>query len=183
MSATSLASFVNRIRSERGPLAAVPGFDPQNGNEKAKFLLVLEVPGPKACATGYVSFENPDATAANLRYQLSEAGVDRKDIALWNVVPWYVGNEAKTLIRAPTREEVQIGTEYLKLLIGLLPKLRCVVLVGSTARQAHIALSSMTDARILACHHPSPRVHNGNPKATAENVAIFRHMCTAQNDG
>jgi uracil-DNA glycosylase len=69
----SLDDFVKRIRLEQGLDREVPGFDPKNGNESAKFLFVLEAPGAKAVNTGFISFENPDQTAANFRYQLQEA--------------------------------------------------------------------------------------------------------------
>ena len=38
--------LVSKIRSDLGSPEAVPGFDPLNGNEQAKFLFLLEAPGP-----------------------------------------------------------------------------------------------------------------------------------------
>jgi uracil-DNA glycosylase len=59
-----LERFVQKIRSEQGLSTEVPGFDPLNGNENARFLFVLEAPGPKAVKkTGVISFDNPDQTA------------------------------------------------------------------------------------------------------------------------
>lgn len=172
----SLSNLVHRIRAERNLKQEVPDFDPQNGNEKAKYLFLLEAPGRKAVQTGYISFENPDPTARNFRDQLAEAGIIRAEIALWNIVPWYIGNADGTAIRAATSADISDGIVYLKPLVSLMPKLKCVVLVGGAARQAHMFLSRVTTARVVCCHHPSARVLNVNPNAARENVEIFRFI-------
>jgi uracil-DNA glycosylase len=172
----SLAAFVRYIRAQRNLDRAVPDFDPKNGNEGAKFLFILEAPGPKAVASGVISFDNPDQSARNFREQLAEADINRGEIAVWNVVPWYVGAENFKRIRAVERGEVELGITYLLELLPLLPNLRCVVLVGGAARRAHVALSAATSARILTCHHPSPRAQNLLPSAKAENIAVFKYM-------
>ena len=176
MSTPLLDALVERIRAERQLQSEVPGFDPQNGNERAKYLFILEAPGPQALKTGIVSFDNPDRTAANFRAQLQAAGVVRNDIAIWNVVPWYLGNEAQTRIRGARAGDVRLGLGYLDAVVQAIVGLRCVVLVGGAARQAHIRLSRTTTARLLSCHHPSPKVQNTTPGAADENVAVFRFM-------
>jgi len=171
-----LSELVEQIRVDRKIAAEVPGFDPLNGNELARFLFVLEAPGPKAVKTGYVSFDNPDQTARNFRRQLERAGIQRKDIAVWNIVPWYLGNEEGTLIRAATAKDVKDGLPYLAGVIDCIPGLRCIVLVGGAARQAHVFLSHTTSVHILSCHHPSPQAQNKNSAASDENVAVFSRM-------
>ena len=171
-----LCAFVDRIRAEQQLTREVPDFDPNNGNETAKYLFVLEAPGPKAVETGLVSFDNPDQTAKNFRDQLEKAQINRSDIVVWNIVPWYVGNEEKTQIRAVQRDEISVGSEYLRQLLKLLPELRCIVLVGGAARKAHVALSSATAVRIISCHHPSPRAMNLQLSAQAENIEVFKFM-------
>lgn len=168
--------LVDRIRAEQGLGREVPGPDPLNGNEKARFLFVLEAPGPKAVATGVISIDNPDLTARNFRGQLSRTGVPREEIALWNVVPWYLGNEQRTRIRGAKTSDVKLGLSYLATVVAAMPKLQCVVLVGGAARQAHIHLSHQTTARILSCNHPSPKVLNTMRGAAEENEAVFRFM-------
>ena len=170
-----LVRFVNKIRAEH-PGRDVPNFDPDNGNETAKYLFVLEAPGPKAIQTGYISFDNPDRTAKNFRDQLNQAQINRNEIAVWNIVPWYVGNEAKTRIRAVQSTEIAVGTGYLLQLLKQLPDLRCIVLVGGAARKAHVSLSAATAVRILSCHHPSPQAMNPFPSAGAENIEVFKFM-------
>lgn len=171
---TPLSSFVSMIRADRGLLREVPDFDPNNGNEAARYLFVLEAPGPRAVATGFVSFDNPDQTARNLRDQLKDAGINRKDIAIWNIVPWYVGNDDQNQIRAVRPDEIATGTKYLKQLLPRLPELRCIVLVGGEARRAHVPLSAETAVRIVSCHHPSQRAMNEARKL--ENIKIFRFI-------
>lgn len=173
----SFADLVNRIRIEKNLNREVPGFDPKNGNEQAKYLLLLEAPGPKAIQTGQISFDNPDPSARNLQKQLAAAGITREEIAIWNVVPWYIGNEAGTSIRGANGDDVHTGIEYLTLLISAMPNLRCIVLVGGAARRTHIFLSHFTTARIVSCHHPSAKVINANnPEKDKENIEVFRFI-------
>ncbi|HJW02234.1 MAG TPA: uracil-DNA glycosylase [Azospira sp.] len=167
----SLTDLVTRIRQERNLQAEVPGFDPENGNEQAKYLFLLEAPGPKALQTGRISFDNPDPSAKNLREQLNAAGISRKEIALWNVVPWYIGNGST--IRPANSKDISAGVEYLPPLLSAMPNLRCIFLVGGAARRAHMFLSRTTTARIVTCHHSSARVLIANPKAADENIAVF----------
>ena len=169
--------LVSLIRAKPGlGKAKVPSFDPKNGNEVAKYLFLMEAPGPKAKTSGIISFENDDPTANNLKKQLNEAGIDRRDIALWNVVPWFIGKKDGKSIRAATGRDVKFGCKYLEPLVGAMPKLKCIVLVGGAARRAHLDLSGMTTARIVCCHHPSGRVMNLNKAAKKENVKIFQFV-------
>lgn len=176
MKTSPLSLIVERIRSEQQLAHEVPGFDPQNGNENARFLFVLEAPGPKAVASGFISLDNTDQTAKNFRTQLSDAGVRLTDIALWNVVPWYLGNAELTKIRGAKGVDVKQGLQYLTAVVAAIKNLQCIVLVGGAARQAHIHLSHNTTARILSCYHPSPRVQNTIAGAAEENISVFRFM-------
>jgi len=173
----SFADLVNRIRKEKILLREVPGFDPKNGNEQAKYLFLLEAPGPKAIQSGQISFDNEDPSARNFRNQLDKAGIAREEIALWNVVPWYIGNETGTSIRGANGDDVYTGIDYLIPLISVMPNLRCIILVGGAARRAHISLSRFTAARIVSCHHPSAKVINANhPEKDKENIEVFRFI-------
>jgi uracil-DNA glycosylase len=172
--------IVERIRSEQGLAREVPGFDPSNGNERARFLLLLEAPGPKAVESGFVSLDNDDNTARNLRKQLQQANIARDEIVLWNVVPWYLGNSAGTKIRAAKRADITKCLAYLSAVVASLKKLECIVLVGGTARKAHVYLSHETDIRILGCHHTSQRVQNTLPGAAEQNVKVFRRMAAGR---
>lgn len=170
----TFSDLVSRIRADRKLTREVPEFDPKNGNEKARFLFLLEAPGPRAVESGFISFDNPDPSARNLQEQLAAAGIRREEIALWNVVPWYIGNGAA--IRAAQAGDVRSGAEYLVPLISAMPELRCIVLVGGAARRAHVFLSRVTTARIVSCHHTSARAQNADPRAKEENVDVFRFI-------
>ena len=170
-----LESLVQQFRAEH-PEHHIPSFDPKNGNEEARFLFLLEAPGPQAIKTGVVSFDNPDETAFNLKRQLYRACIERSEIALWNIVPWYIGNSTKTKIRKPTGIEIRQGRQFIPRILLLMPKLECIVLVGSSARNAHVFLSHQTRVRILSCHHTSKTVLNIWPETAVENVAVFKHM-------
>ena len=136
----------------------------------------MEAPGPKAKTSGIISIENDDPTANNLKKQLEAAGIEPQDIALWNVVPWFIGKKNSTSIRAATGQDVKDGSKYLELLVHAMPNLKCIFLVGGAARRAHLDLSGMTTARIVCCHHPSGRVMNLNRAAKEENIKIFQFV-------
>jgi uracil-DNA glycosylase len=173
----NFTDLVNRIRKERNlTIKEVPGFDPKNGNERAGYLFLLEAPGRKAVQTGQISFDNPDPSARNFKEQLAAAGITREEIAIWNVVPWFIGNDAGTSIRAANHNDVRAGREYLIPLISAMPNLCCIVLVGGAARQVHMFLSHVTKARIVTCYHTSGRVRNVRPETADENIAIFRFI-------
>lgn len=172
----TFTELVDQIRKEQALGCQIPGFDPENGNERARYLFLLEAPGPKAVHTGYVSLTNPDPTARNFQRQLREAGIGSEDIAVWNVVPWYLGDEEHRKIRRANSVDVQAGLKYLGAVVAAMPRLQCIVLVGGAARKAHVFLSRVTTARILSCHHPSAQALNANPVAEEENIAVFRLM-------
>jgi uracil-DNA glycosylase family 4 len=174
----NLNQFVEKIREKQGLTDEVPGFDPQNGNEDARILFVLEAPGAKAVKTGVISFDNPDQTARNLREQLNRAGIYRTEIVIWNIVPWYLGDGKK--IRSAGVSDVKMGLDYLGDLVRMLKRLEFIVLVGGAARRAHVYLSHKVDIRILGCHHPSPKVVNNYPEMVEENILVFRTMKSTQ---
>ena len=176
MNQNILPAYIEEIRLSKVRRDDVPSFDPKNGNEQAKFLIVLEAPGPQAINSGIISIENDDPTARNLRKLLDEAKIHREEVVIWNVVPWYVGNENRTQIAIPSAEDVEQGIGWLCKLVGHLKHLQCILLVGGSARKAHIRLSARTKVRILACHHTSQRVLNISKVADQENRDVFQFM-------
>jgi uracil-DNA glycosylase len=176
MNTTILDAFVEDLRAKRRDPRDVPGFDPTNGNINAKVLLVLEAPGPGAVSGKLVSIENEDPTARNLKKLLIKADLKPEDLMIWNVVPWYCGNDEKTKIVPPSPKDLTEGIELLCKLVELLPNLKAILLVGGAARRAHVKLSATTEARILSCHHMSQRVFNLNRAAADENEAVFSFL-------
>jgi uracil-DNA glycosylase len=169
--------LVNLIKADH-PEKKVPSFDTKNGNESAKFLFLLEAPGPQAVDnSGIVSFGNSDPTARNFLKQLEEAQIPRSEIAIWNIVPWYIGNPEGTAIRAATSADIQSGMLYLPKLIEPMLNLKFIILVGSSARKAHLLLSRTTEARIVSCHHTSGRVmRSSQDQKWRENVEILKFI-------
>ncbi len=169
----SLTEFVEELRVEAGPDACIPYFDPWDGGVDAKVLLLLEAPGPRAVRSGFVSRNNPDETAKNFFELSARAGLDRKSTVIWNVVPWYIG--AGTRIRAATPADLQAGLLPLPRLLGLLPKLRVVVLVGRKAERASLEITrARPELTLLACPHPSPMYVNRAAGNREKILAVFR---------
>jgi hypothetical protein len=67
--------LMNVVRDLRAQGLIVPNVDPNDGGVNARVLVLLETPGPKAVASGFVSRDNPDPTARNLGLVLDEAGL------------------------------------------------------------------------------------------------------------
>jgi uracil-DNA glycosylase len=153
-----LTAFVESVRSDAGE-AGVPYFDPLDGGIAAECLFLLEAPGPQAVRSGFVSRNNPDETAKNW-FELNVAvGIDRRRTISWNIVPWYIASEGR--IRPATTADIQRGLPYLHRLLGLLPALRVVVLIGQKAGRARSSLlEGARQVTILETPHPSPMFIN-----------------------
>ena len=81
-----LTELVESIRAQTGYGSDVLNFDPADGGVNARCLFLLEAPGAKAVASGFVSRNNPDETAKNFFELNREAGIPRQQTLTWNVV-------------------------------------------------------------------------------------------------
>lgn len=151
-----LEAYAERLRSARGTKKAVPSFDPLDGGCGARVLFLLEAPGPQAVNSGFISRNNPDPTARNMSGLLEEAGVPRRDTVLWNIVPWYLGDEKGILPARPA--DIAAGLECLPELFSLLPRLREVVLIGLKAQRIERWLAESTRFKVSKTFHPSGKV-------------------------
>ncbi len=157
-----LTAFVHELRAEMGSDYAVPYFDPMDGGVQADCLFLLEAPGPKAVASGFVSRNNPDETAKNFFLLNREAGIDRDRTVVWNVVPWYIGSGKK--IRPANRRDLGAAAPALVRLVALLPRLHSIVLVGGKAATARAAIEQLVPQAIVhRMPHPSPMYVNRAP--------------------
>ncbi|MGA2970791.1 MAG: uracil-DNA glycosylase [Acidimicrobiales bacterium] len=155
-----LTAFVQRLRSDIG--GDVPDFDPLDGGTTAECLFLLEAPGPRAVQTGFVSRNNPDETAKNWHDLNRLAGIDRRRTLTWNIVPWYIGENSR--IRPATQDDINRGLPYLQELLGLLPNLHVVVLVGRKAGCAQSRIREWAGhVEIIELPHPSPTFVNRAP--------------------
>jgi uracil-DNA glycosylase len=132
-----------------------------------------------------VSRNNPDETAKNFFLLNLEAGLSRARTITWNVVPWYVGSGEK--IRAVTDADMNASVPYLKELLGLLPALRAVVLVGRKAQRARPIFERLAPhCALFECSHPSPLSLNGRPARRAELLQCLKtvaaHLGSAANN-
>jgi len=158
----SLTEYVLNIRAQYGLSSEIPFFDPLDGGVNAKVLFLLEAPGGKAVASGFISRDNPDPTARNVSLISEEAGLSRKLTIAWNIVPWYVGSE--TRIRAVNQTDIASAIQALRELRPLLPDIRVVLLVGSKAQRAKDVVDTLFGVPSLSCPHPSQRVFNVWPE-------------------
>jgi uracil-DNA glycosylase len=180
-----LTSFVESLRAEAGPDAAIPYFDPWDGGVEAQILFLLEAPGRKAVRSGFISRNNPDDTATNFFELNLQAAIDRKRTISWNAIPWYIGTGAK--IRAATPADLERGLRPLPRLLDLLPKLEAVVFVGRKAEKARPEVERLRpNLSLFNCPHPTPMFVNhacGNRDrilAVLRDVARCMSMRNAQ---
>ncbi len=170
-----LREFVRDLRAESGSGVHIPDFDPLDGGNRARVLFLMEAPGPKAVASGFISRDNPDPTARNLKNMLVSADIEREQSALWNLVPWYIGNETVSKIRAATKRDAEQSASALQQLWPLFPKLQAIVLMGRKAQGAQKAIEEATDLTIFPTFHTSNQSHKYHPKIAddLENLAQF----------
>ena len=171
---TPLTTLVDWIRAEQGVSKKIPYFDPWDGGIFAKVLFLLEAPGPKSVDCDFVSKDIPDPTAKNLNELIQEAGISRKDIVIWNVVPWYIGDGKK--IRPAKKSDINSGQKYLERLLFLLPRLEAVVLLGKNPQKAKKIIKSNINCQIFETYHPSNRVFNRSKDRRKEAIAVLKKV-------
>jgi uracil-DNA glycosylase len=124
----------------------------------ARVLAVLRDPGPKAGGvkgSGFLSVENDDPTAERQLRFITEAGLDPAEVVPWNAYPWYINKK-------PNADQLRDGTEPLRQVIGLLPELQVILLLGGTAQQTwsyftktHTGLVEECGITVVQTYHPS----------------------------
>jgi uracil-DNA glycosylase len=174
-----LSALVAQIRVDRAVGHDVPFFDPCDGGIQARILFLLEAPGPQAVRTGFISRDNPDPSARNLRQLLTP--LPRHETVLWNIVPWYVGTSQR--IAPVSRADLTDSRPYLEHLIRLLPAMVTAVLVGKTAQQAREDLAQIWRGPVVEMWHPSNRVFNRWPTRRGESEARIRLLAEALVSG
>ena len=171
-----LTDLVLKMRETKGSGYGIPDFDPLDGGVDAQVLFLLEAPGPKAIASGFISRDNPDETAKNFFLLNAEAAIDRRNTITWNAVPWYIGSGIK--IRPATRDDVREADGWLVELLALLKQLHIVVFVGKKALHAqHVAMQSRPDVEIVSMPHPSPMFINRAPNNRSQILTVLNEVC------
>jgi len=172
-----LSALADRIATAEGlPQGAVPYPDPDFGGINARALFLLDNPGPRAKlgtgGSGLLSIDNDDPSAARAHAAYRQFHIDRGMCLHWNVCPF-----PTALDQSSTAERTR-AVRYTKELLGLLPRLEIIVLLGRAAedgwRRTALRRDNLT---VLTAPHPSNRGINavaGNQKrflATMKRVA------------
>jgi hypothetical protein len=159
-----LNDFVDSLRSsdEVRTASDIPWFDPDDAGVNAQVLLLLEAP----VESGSVSSENLDPTARNLWALRKDSGLQREQVLVWNMVPWYAGENDWTVTRGVDLDDSDAGTKHLEQLLGMLPNLRVVVTLGVPARAGWDKLPSHITERYHTIYtwHPSAQSLNPHPE-------------------
>ncbi len=102
-----LTPHVRDLR-ERSPAIEFPDFDPLDGGVEARLLFLMEKPGPMTSAerdgrqgSGFISRDNDDPTEQAIFTFMREAGIPRREIVLWNLIPGWSGERRVTGGLAP----------------------------------------------------------------------------------
>lgn len=140
-----LNAYARALSTTKG---VVPFFDPLDGGERAKLLLLLESQGPSNAKFRVVSQDNPSPTQQNLKRFLSCASIHRRDIVIWNTVPWR-GQSPDGSVRTLRKADVSSGILELAHLLPLLEHLHVVLLAGRVAQQAAPMILSARPGIIL----------------------------------
>lgn len=122
--------LVDAINAADAP-APAPHVAPMYGGVAARLLSVLSDPGPgtksELGGSGFLCMENDDATAERILGLFHGAGIAARDVVPWNAYPWYIN-------RKPLAAELEAGVQPWMDLMGLMPKLRVVMLHGGIAK-------------------------------------------------
>ena len=157
-----LNRYVDELRRD-APNQDFPYFDPDDGGIDAKYLFLFEKPGPKASkengGSGFISRDNPDNTARATKEFMNEAGISRKDVVLWNVIP---GWDGQIKYRAA---DIRDGITKLEPIISKMKNRRNIVLVGKAAGRALPFVRGLGFSNPILSPHPSPIVKAFSPDA------------------
>lgn len=125
-------ALVDKLRDDPSGRGWVPYVSPDYGGVDARLLNIFRDPGPKTHpqndGSGFLCVENDDPSAERFATLLDGAGIPVGETLSWNAYPWYIYD------RKPGSAELEAGVEPLWRLLGLLPKLRVVMLHGGSAQ-------------------------------------------------
>ena len=125
--------------------------------------------------------DNDDHTAHTMFQLIADSGVRREQLLLWNIVPWYVGDDHR--IRGVKQGEIQEGADLLAELIELLPELAVVVTMGRAAASGWARVKGRNVSRIvtLGSWHPSGQALNGHPERSG-HLLMTLHLAQQISD-
>jgi len=155
----------------------VPYVAPVYGGVNARVLNIHRDPGPKTHSqhggSGFLCTENDDASAERFASLLDSAGIAVRETLSWNAYPWYIN-------RSPRSAELEAGVEPLRRLLGLLARLRVVMLHGGSARDgwrrglARRHPDLVLRLEVVPTYHTSNQAFIGPPEVRAARMTALR---------
>lgn len=125
-------SLVQDLRAEKSSEsgASVQFTAPLHGGTDATILCLM--PAPEAAhrpdaGTDMLSTEDDNPLAEALSVLLAEAGIDSKEVIVWNAHPWYRAEDETGRLNAA---QMTAGLDPMARLLRLVPTLRAVILMG-----------------------------------------------------
>jgi len=167
-------ALVKELTDSSG-LGPVPYVAPVFGGVDARVLCIQQAPGPmtdkRRGGSGFLSPDNRDATAKRFATLLDGAGIPVCQILAWNAYPWYPKGELRAA-------ELKDGVEPLRRLVGLLPRLRVVMLLGGNAKDVWRRLERrhpelVLQLEVVRTFLTSDRALIGRPEVRAERMAAL----------
>jgi hypothetical protein len=146
------------------------------GGVNARVLNIHRDPGPKTHSqhggSGFLCTENDDASAERFATLLDSAGIAVSETLSWNAYPWYIN-------RSPRAAELEAGVEPLRQLLGLLARLRVVMLHGGSARDGWRRLARrhpdlVLRLEVVPTYHTSNQAFIGPPEVRAARMTALR---------
>ena len=127
--------------------------------------------GPRFPHQGLLSVPQPDASAERFATLLDSAGIAVSKTLSWNAYPWYIN-------RLPRAAELEAGVEPLRRLLGLLARLRVVMLHGGSAqdgwrRVARRHPDLVLRLEVVPTYHTSNQAFIGPPEVRAARMAAL----------
>lgn len=146
--------LVDRIAADRN-VRNLPYLDPTFGGTNARVLLVMKAPeadaNPRRAGTRFLSMDNDDDGAENVFEACSRFGLDRSELAAWNVCPFPIRQGR------PSDDELAAAAVYHRELLTLMPNLKVVVLLGQSAREGWPSgIAGRHGCMVLEGASPSP---------------------------
>jgi hypothetical protein len=122
--------------------------------------------------SGFLCLENDDPAAELFATLLANAGLAAARMTPWNAYPWYIN-------RKPQAAELAAGLDPLRRLLGLLPRLRVVMLNGGDAQSlwrkfaaAYPMIAASYD--VLPTYHTARQAFIGTREVRNSRMADLR---------
>jgi uracil-DNA glycosylase len=156
---TNLMRLIDGMRDRgRSHKLEYPNVDPNDGGQNARALFLLETPGRKSVASGFVSRCNDDDTAKNMGRAWDKAKLLRADVLLWNVVPYYLSTKDKN--RNATSAQIHAAIPDTQAFVDALPNLKAIVFCGRKAQRAIKCLRVPATVTKFETFHTGAQAYN-----------------------